>query len=144
MAERAALGVAANVLQVIDFGTRFVTVAWQISRSDEARQKPGRRLDDFFASLEHLEDSSIKLGDAQRGLRGISAHPGAEDASIRSIARKSEVISKEILDSLEQIKRSGHGRKRDALRKAWLILWKEDKLKSLENRLNEAKSDLML
>ncbi|KIL88706.1 hypothetical protein FAVG1_07954 [Fusarium avenaceum] len=142
MAELAALGAAASVLQVIDFGTRFFATAWKISQSEKLHHKSGPRPDDFVISLEQLEESSANLRDAQRELQTVYTCPGAVDASIRSLAQKSESISKEILDSLDRIKKDGKGRKRDALRKTWLILWKEDKLKSLESRLNEAKTDL--
>lgn len=142
MAELAALGAAASVLQVIDFGTRFVATAWKISQSEKLHHKSGPRLDDFVISLEQLEESSANLRDAQRELQTIYTHPGAVDASIRSLAQKSESISKEMLDSLDRVKKDDKGRKRDVLRKTWLILWKEDKSKSLESRLTEAKTDL--
>ncbi|KAF4946752.1 hypothetical protein FGADI_10956 [Fusarium gaditjirri] len=132
MAELAALGVAASVLQVVDYGTRFLTTLYQV------RQSKG----DFINNLQNLHSSSNNLRGAQHELQAISLPGTSIDAAISSLSKKSEAIAKEMLDSLKRIEEDGHGRKRDAVRKAWLILWKEDRLKNLESRLTEVKADL--
>ncbi|RBR18173.1 hypothetical protein FVER53590_10155 [Fusarium verticillioides] len=132
MAELAALGVAASVLQVVDYGTRFLTTLYQV------RQSKG----DFLNNLQSLHNSSSNLRDAQHELRAISLPGTSTDAAISSLAKKSEAVAKEILDSLKRIEENSHGRKRDAVIKTWLIILKEDKLKGLEGRLTEVKADL--
>ncbi|KAF4441063.1 Vegetative incompatibility protein HET-E-1 [Fusarium austroafricanum] len=132
MAELAALGAAASVLQVIDFGTRFIITLWQVRQSKH----------DFFNSLGNLHISSKNLRDAQQELQAICQPGSSTDTAICALAKKSEAIATEMLDSLERIEQSDHGRKRDALMKAWLILWKEERLKSLESQLNQVKADL--
>ncbi|ENH65780.1 hypothetical protein FOC1_g10003402 [Fusarium oxysporum f. sp. cubense race 1] len=132
MAELAALGVAASVLQVVDYGTRFLTTLYQVKRSKH----------DFLNNLQTLHSSSDNLRDAQHELQ-IICHSGSNTgAAISSLAKKSEAIAKEMLDSLKRIEENSHGRKRDAVIKTWLIILKEDKLKSLESRLTEVKADL--
>ncbi|KAF5620089.1 heterokaryon incompatibility protein het-E-1 [Fusarium sp. NRRL 52700] len=132
MAELAALGVAASVLQVVDYGTRFLTTLYQVRQSKH----------DFFNNLQNLHSSSSNLWDAQHELQ-IICHSGSNtDAAILSLAKKSEAIAKEMLDSLKRIEDNSHGRKRDAVMKTWLIILKEDKLKGLEGRLTEVKADL--
>ncbi|UZP39449.1 hypothetical protein NXS19_007265 [Fusarium pseudograminearum] len=108
MAEFAAVGVAASVLQVIDFGTRFIATAWQLSRSEH----------DFLMSLEDLRKTSDNFRDAQRTLE--STDPGSNKA-VESLVQKSVAISEEMTNSLDKI-----GRGRSALKKAWLTLWKEE------------------
>ncbi|KAF4967636.1 hypothetical protein FSARC_4831 [Fusarium sarcochroum] len=137
MAELAALGAAASVLQVIDFGTRFIVTAWQISRSDNSSSS----LQFFSSSLQGLQDASTNLRGVQHELQTTPAHAGP-DTAIVSLAEKTAVLSKEMLDSLERIGRDDQGRKRDALKKTWLMLWKEDKLKGLETKLIDVKADL--
>jgi hypothetical protein len=124
MAEFAAVGVAASILQVIDFGTRFVATAWQLSQSEHA----------FLTSLEDLRKTSKHFRDARRALQ--STHPGPNTA-IDSLVQRSIGISEEMINSLDKI-----GRGRNALRKAWLALWKEDKLKTLEVKLRDVQLDL--
>ncbi|RKL45720.1 hypothetical protein BFJ72_g3265 [Fusarium proliferatum] len=132
MAELAALGVAASVLQVVDYGTRFLTTLYQVRQSKN----------DFLNNLQSLHSSSSNLRDAQHELRAISLHGTSTDVAISSLAKKSEAIAKEMLDSLKRIEENSHGRKRDAVMKTWLIILKEDKLKGLESRLTEVKADL--
>ncbi|KAF5654669.1 heterokaryon incompatibility protein het-E-1 [Fusarium sp. NRRL 25303] len=132
MAELAALGVAASVLQVIDYGTRFLTTLYQVRQSKS----------DFLNNLQNLHSSSSNLRDAQHELRTISLPGTSTDVAISSLAKKSEAIAKEMLDSLKRIEENSHGRKRDAVMKTWLIILKEDKLKGLESRLTEVKADL--
>jgi hypothetical protein len=124
MAEFAAVGVAASILQVIDFGTRFIATAWQLSKSEQS----------FLASLEDLRKTSKNFRDAQRTLQ--STDPGSNTAIV-SLVQKSIAISEEMTDSMDKI-----GRGRSALKKAWLALWKEEKLKTLEVRLRDVQLDL--
>ncbi|KAF5972356.1 heterokaryon incompatibility protein het-E-1 [Fusarium coicis] len=132
MAELAALGVAASVLQVVDYDTRFFTTLYQVRQLKH----------DFLNNLQSLHNSSSNLRDAQHELQ-IICHSGSNtDTAILSLAKKSEAIAKEMLDSLKRIEENSHGRKRDAVIKTWLIILKEDKLKGLEGRLTEVKADL--
>ncbi|KAF4465412.1 Vegetative incompatibility HET-E-1 [Fusarium albosuccineum] len=129
----AALSVAAGVLQVIDFGTRFIVKAWKIYSTD---------LTETLVS--DLQRSSTNLHHVLHELQSISANDASEKA-ISSLAEKSASILKELLDSLSVISRAGGGRRRGAaLKKAFLMAWKEDELKNLQVRLNEVKSDLVL
>ncbi|KAG5799547.1 hypothetical protein H9Q69_001385 [Fusarium xylarioides] len=132
MAELAALGVAASVLQVVDYGTRFLTTLYQVRQSKH----------DFLNNLQNLQNSSSNLRDAQHELQTICHSGSNTDAAILSLAKKGEAIAKEMLVSLKRIEENSHGRKRDAVIKTWLIILKEDKLKGLEGRLTEVKADL--
>ncbi|KAL6916156.1 hypothetical protein FSST1_007651 [Fusarium sambucinum] len=124
MAEFAAVGVAASILQVIDFGTRFIATAWQLSKSEHA----------FIMSLDDLRKTSKNFRDAQRTLQ--STNPGPSTA-IDSLVQKSIAISEEMTNSMDKI-----GRGRSTLKKAWLALWKEEKLKTLEVRLRDVQLNL--
>ncbi|KAI1070579.1 hypothetical protein LB507_006794, partial [Fusarium sp. FIESC RH6] len=124
MAEFAAVGVAASILQIIDFGTRFLATAWQVRQSEHA----------FLASLEELQNSSERFRHAQNTLQSTS--PGLNTA-INSLVQKSITLSKEMTDTLDKIRRG-----RSSLRKAWTALWKEEELKALEVKLREVRSDL--
>ncbi|CAG7555283.1 unnamed protein product [Fusarium equiseti] len=124
MAEFAAVGVAASILQIIDFGIRFAATAWQVSQSEHS----------FLTSLEELQNSSERFRHAQNTLQSTS--PGSNTA-INSLVQKSVTLSKEMTDTLDKIHRG-----RNSLRKAWSALWKEERLKVLETKLREVQSDL--
>jgi hypothetical protein len=124
MAELAAVGVAASILQIVDFGMRFVATAWQVSQSERA----------FLESLEELQDSSELFQHAQSTLQSTFL---ASNTAINSLVQKSVTISKEMTDTLYKIHQE-----RNSLRKAWSALWKEERLKALEARLREVQLDL--
>ncbi|KAL4732217.1 hypothetical protein ACLX1H_001226 [Fusarium chlamydosporum] len=124
MAEFAALGIASSILQVLDFGTRFVATAWQTSKSEHAS----------LTDLEDLRKASKSFRDVQHTLQ--STLP-ASNTAIDSLIQKSLAISGEMTDSLDKIWRG-----RNVLHKAWLAVWKEEKLKALETRLREMQVEL--
>ena len=124
MADFAAVGVAASILQIIDFGIRFVATAWQVSQSEHA----------FLTGLQELQNSSERFRYAQNTLQSTS--PGSNTA-VNSLVQKSVTISKEMTDTLDKIRRG-----RNNLRKAWSALWKEEELKTLEAELRGVQSDL--
>ncbi|KAL2214042.1 hypothetical protein CC79DRAFT_1391923 [Sarocladium strictum] len=124
-----ALGCAASVLQVIDFGTQFLRKAWEIYRSDTVENL-----------VSDLQSSSTHMQRMQQKLQSIPA----TDEAIQSSAEKCVVILKDLLGSLETVARDGRGRRRHSPRQAFMAVWREDKLKGLEARLDSAKLDLML
>ncbi|KAJ4127054.1 hypothetical protein NW768_008676 [Fusarium equiseti] len=124
MAEFAAVGVAASILQIIDFGIRFVATAWQVSQSEHV----------FLTSLEELQDSSERFRHAQNALQSTSS---GSNTAINSLVQKSVAISKEMTDTLDKIRQQPN-----SLRKAWSALWKEDKLKVLEEKVRQVQHDL--
>jgi hypothetical protein len=124
-----ALGCAASVLQVIDFGTQFLRKAWEIYRSDTVENL-----------VSDLQSSSTHMQRMQQELQSIPA----TDEAIQSSAEKCVVILKDLLGSLETVARDGRGRRRHSPRQAFMAVWREDKLKGLEARLDSAKLDLML
>ncbi|GKU04372.1 vegetative incompatibility protein het-e-1 [Fusarium langsethiae] len=124
MAEFAAVGIAASILQVIGFGTRLIATAWQLSKSEHT----------FLTGLEDLRKTSKNFRDAQRTLQSTAPGP---NMAIDSLVQKSVAISEEMMNSLDKF-----GRGRSVLKKAWLALWKEEKLKALEVSLREVQLDL--
>lgn len=124
MAEFAAVGVAASILQIVDFGLRFVATTWQVYQSEHA----------FLASLEDLQNSSDRFRHAQTALQSTLQGP---HTVINSLVQKSVTISKEMTDTLDRVRQ-----RRGAMRKAWSAVWKEEKLRVLGARLREVQSDL--
>jgi hypothetical protein len=127
-----ALGSAASVIQVIDFGTHFLRKAWQIYRSDTVE-----------GLVSDLQNSSTDLRRMQQELQSIPKS-SVSDRAINSSAEKCAAILKELLESLEKVARDSRGRRRYVPRQAFMAVWKEDKLKDLEARLDSAKLDLVL
>ena len=136
----AALSLAANILQVTDFGIQFVTTAWKIWRS-------GPEGIEAFATLQALSQDlksvSTQLQTGQDALR--TDHLAASDKGIFEAARECSNAAQEILDRLDKLGlHSTPARKRDAARASFKLLWKSDDIKALQARFEGIRNQLTL
>jgi hypothetical protein len=133
----AAFSLAANIIQFVDFGGRLVSDAWSIHQ--KGRSGFGEILD-----LEKItEDLKLTLVDL------ISPLESSEDKtdsqrSLEELAEQCSQLVSEILSSLSKIGLSDKLRKRDALKAAFRLVWKEDEIKSQQMRLENIKHQLNL
>ncbi|KAK4033781.1 hypothetical protein C8A01DRAFT_39751 [Parachaetomium inaequale] len=136
----AALSLAANVLQVTDFGIRFVSTAWNIWRS-------GPESIEAFAALQALSQDlksvSVQLQTGQNAVQ--TDHLAASDKGIFEAARECSNAAQEILDRLDKLGlQSTPARKRDAARASFKLLWKSDDIKALQARFEGIRNQLTL
>lgn len=136
----AALGLASNILQVIDFGSKFVSTAWKIYKA-------------AYHSLEGLDEVAslrainVNLSDALRDIRTQSS--GVDSASesnqgIVNLAKDCATVAEELLQSLNKLGLRDDMRKRDALRAAFKLTWKGEEIGALQARLNDFRAQLTL
>jgi hypothetical protein len=136
----AALSLASNILQVIDFGSKFVSTAWKIYKA-------------AHHSLEGLDEVSslrvinVNLGDVLRDIR--TQFGGADPASesnqgIVNLAKECATLVEELLQSLNKLGLGDAARKRDALRAAFKLTWNGEEIRALQARLNDFRSQLTL
>ncbi|KAK4202962.1 hypothetical protein QBC40DRAFT_319724 [Triangularia verruculosa] len=138
MAEAAAaLSLAANIIQVTEFGSKFVTTGWKLWHSgkealdeDSALEPLCRNLKDVFQRLEN-DVSSVKFE--------VQSHQ-----ELAGVANQASKVAQEILESVQGIGLSSKRRKRDAARTAFKLVWKEENLKALEQRLDRLTNALVL
>lgn len=133
----AAFGLAANIVQFIDFGCNFVSTVWSIYRK-------GR---DGVGELFDLEKTTKDL---QLVLANLQLPPGNPDErteserSLQELAEQCQNLATEMLSALRQISNLDKPRKRDALKTAFRMIWKEDEIKSQQLRLERFKHHLTL
>ena len=139
----AALSLAANIIQVTDFGFKFVRKAYNIRES-------GREGAGELVHLEKLAED-IRAVVNRLGVDQQSPATGIQDAitshkAISQIAGECKTAVEEILNSIDSmsLSRSRLGRKRDAARAAFKLVWNTDKIQTLQGRLNDLKSQLTL
>ena len=135
----AALSLAANIIQVTDFGFEFVSSAWKIWRSGG----------EGVEALTTLQTLSQSLKDVALQLRVDLPTSDLRVASNRGIfdaAGECSKAAQEILDSLDKIglPSAPQGRKRDAARAAFKLVWRGDDIKALQTRLESVRNQLTL
>src|ERR1700753_1273021 len=124
----AAFGLAASVVQFIDFGSNFVSIAWNIYRHGQAGD--GWLLD-LQTNTKYLKEIVDKLQPS-----AAEDHPVTREYNgLFELSEQCQLLALEMLASLSTIMVSNKGRKRDAIKQAFRVLWKEDKIKSVQARL---------
>jgi hypothetical protein len=135
----AALSVAANVIQFVDFGGRVISTAWAVHQ----------RGSDGFGEAMDLERTAKDLTLVLAGLRVPLEvqEDGSKTESQQSVEELVDQCSKlagDMLASLSKIGLSDKLRKRDALRAAFRMAWKEDEIKHQQTRLDGIRHQLNL
>jgi hypothetical protein len=138
MAEAAAaLSLAANILQMVEYGFGFVATAWKIWQSGQ----------EGVAALANLEILSQNLNGVSQRLQVDLPSSQAEEASSHGmfhLAAECTKATQEMLGTLENIGSPSRGRKREAVKAAFRIAWKMDDIKALRDRLEGFRNQLTL
>jgi hypothetical protein len=133
----AAFSLAANVVQFIDFGCNFVSTAWNIYRHGHPGEGKFLDLQTVTNDLKIIVDKLQPK--AAQGCTETREHDG-----LFKLSEECQLLALEMLASLSNIIISNKGRKRDAIKHAFRVLWKEEKIKSVQARLDGFRSQLML
>lgn len=138
MAESIAIfGLAANIVQFLDIGSKFVSSAWKIYSS-------GRH------GMGKIPDLVRVTGDLQTILKCLQTSDENINATIegehnlRQLAGQCQSVAVELLDSLERINPPVPIRKRDALSVTFKMLWAEEEITGLQSRLDGFRHQLTL
>ncbi|KAG8529688.1 uncharacterized protein KY384_005169 [Bacidia gigantensis] len=131
------VGLAANVVQFLDIGMRFVSTARDIYSYGQGMtgELPDLRLSTEILreTLEHLHASETNVGPMSEGEVGLS-----------KLATQCQRLAIELLGGLQDMTSLENCGRRDALRAAVKMMWNEDKIKSLVSRLDSLKQALIV
>lgn len=140
MAEAAAaLALVSNVFQMLDYGRQFATAAHKIWES-------GQEGIQGFTTLQILcKDLDNTLRDLETTTSSShSSSVSKNDSAIAALAIECTKLTRRILDSLPQVGLTGSGRKRDAAKAAFRVLWNKNEIKALESQLDKLQKQMML
>ncbi|KAL9110918.1 MAG: hypothetical protein Q9227_004533 [Pyrenula ochraceoflavens] len=124
-----AFSLAGTVLQFIDCGSRFIKLAYKLYRSE----------DDGLSSYSEMEELTLSFSDALKIFqapnsdRNLSAAPHDD---LAKLANECKEVAEQLITLLQELNTST-SRKRDAVKRAFQIRWKEDEIRSLKSRLDE-------
>jgi hypothetical protein len=136
----AALSLASNILQVIDFGSKFASIAWNI-------YKAGHHSLEGLDEIKSLRVLNINLSDVLRDIHMQSSGASPSDKSnqgVVNLAKECAMQVEELLQSLNNLSLGDTARKRDAFRAAFKLTWKREDISGLQARLNDFRSQLTL
>lgn len=146
MAEAVAgLSLAANILQMVEYGGVFVTTAWKIysAHADTDVVKN-------FKQLQYLaKDVEKVLVSLETGIPAVSPTSASSDNGDTDLIRLAEECRKVIVEILALVGKIGDQKSRKnrfnkAVKEAFRLTCGQGKLESLQTRLDDMRSQLIL
>ena len=127
-----AVGLAANVLQFLDVGTRFANNLWSMATTGKDTEYVDVRKvsEDLQAVLKRLESSTDARNEAEQ--------------SLALLVRDCKGVAKDLLEMLQTVKLPSKARRRDAIKPALMAVWKRGKIESLQASLDGFRQQLIL
>ena len=132
-----AVGLASNILQFIDVGSKLVSNVWTIFTSGREGlatlldvQKVTKDLEQILRDFKIPKDANVCLDSSDNGLQ--------------QLVGSCEHLAIELLESLKKFDLPEKSRKRDNLKAALRLIWKEEELKSLQSRLDGYRQEIVL
>ncbi len=131
-----AFGIAANVIQFLDFGSR-------LTAKFHSFYKAGRASQAIIPDLGNITDD---LQTISSSLASSSTDDNENDDGLSRLATECHGVAKELLDLLRALSRTGTSNRSrlEALKTAFRHIWKEDEIDELRTRLEGFRSELSL
>ena len=134
----AALGVAANVVQFIDFSGKILSEGYKLHKSKKTSPSKNEELENIALDLQKLR------GELQSQEAETAQVPTPNDIQLQRLAGQCRGVCQELLEALEALKVVDRPGKWESFRAALKIVWAESKIKSLQDRLDEARQELIV
>ncbi|KAG8166108.1 hypothetical protein KVR01_004660 [Diaporthe batatas] len=146
MAEAVAgLSLAANILQMVEYGVVFVTTAWKIhsEQTDSDVVKDFNHLQGLAKDVDKVLDSLPQDASAESS---TSTSPGTGDLELARLAEECRQVTKEIMEFVSDTadRTSWMTRTQKTVKKAFQMTWGRGKLTKLQTRLDSMRSQLNL
>lgn len=134
-----ALGLAANIVQFVDFGSKL------LERANEIRNSTSGQLEEYT----ELETITKSLANASRDFdlsvaRNKNRQLTSNDANIQTICHDSQVVADKLLDALNKLKSQGKNRKWTSVVHALKSIWGQEEIDSLKRRLDGFRQQLIV
>jgi hypothetical protein len=130
----AAVGLAGNVIQFVDFSCKLFDTATSVYHSQAGSSKDSQNLEDITQQLQRICRDLHRAG--QNDLRPVS--------TMDKLAKDCEAAAKDLLVALERVKAKNPQSKRSSLKAALATIWNERQISAMEKRLDSYRSQLIL
>ena len=134
----AAFGVAANVVQFIDFSGKILAEGYRLHKSQRVSPSKNEELESIALDLQKLHD------ELQCPENETYQAPTPNDIQLQRLAEQCRDVCLELLAALEKMKVVDPPGKWGSFRVALKTVWDESKIKSLQVRLDEARQELIV
>ncbi|OAL40333.1 hypothetical protein AYO20_00069 [Fonsecaea nubica] len=137
-----AVGLAGNVISIVDFSSKVISRARQLRESTTGATAENDELESLTKGLKALvketRNGTPKV--LQEDQPGLSC---AKDSSLDNLARQCVQVADELLECLESVKVSGGAQTLKSTIQAVKTMWKQDRIEGLQRRLDRINRQLM-
>ena len=133
-----AFGIAANVIQFIDFGCKILSTGYQLHKSGDLKEN------------DYLADISCDLSKVSNDLDHVllrsafTAASSQNELDLQNLAARSKEVCIELSETLDKLKLKGPPRVLKTFRVALMNVWSESKIDKLQKRLDGFRQELVV
>ncbi|CAO2649187.1 Nn.00g101360.m01.CDS01 [Neocucurbitaria sp. VM-36] len=140
----AALGVAGNTVQFLDFATKLCATSIEIYRDADGISTKNAQAERLLKSfIETIDQVSSDLGMYSSTLDAASTKATERgDNNISLVITNCQTIAHDLLQRYQKLKSDGKPGKRKSFGKGVKCMWKKDELEELQKRLQEIRAEL--
>ena len=133
-----ALGLASNVIQVIDFSWKLVDRGNALYKSSDGASIENREVEMIADDLSRLANRlHTSLTETEK-----SAMLTAGEESLRDLSKKCEVVARELITALDRLKVKKKHRRCESFRKALITVWGREEIENIASRLSALRAQL--
>ena len=135
-----ALGLASNVVQFIDFGSKLISESHTIYKSASGSSTGSIELELIYSDLNELTKGLQSATQSNRQLLS------ADEAALRQLADSCSTVATELLNVVNTLKvdKNSKHRKWQSFRQAIKSVWKQADIDNLQKRLADFRAQLTL
>ncbi|OQU94913.1 NACHT domain-containing protein [Cladophialophora immunda] len=138
MEAMAAVGLAGNILQFIDFAAKIVTKGHHIYKSVDGSLSENNDLELITSDLVVLQTKLERSPDRSSG----AASPNEDDEAVRTLAAASTKLAQQLLTRLNAVKAQGRFRRWKSLRQAVKQVCSKAEVDDMARRLSQFRGEL--
>ena len=125
----AALGIAANIIQFVDFGCKLFSESRALYKASDKRVEESVELEIISKALKRLSDDLGAIPSS------TTPQPQAE-AELLPLAKRCQTIADELLVALNELQVKGAKGKWQCFRSALKRIWKSQEIENMARRLD--------
>lgn len=137
----AALGLASNIIQFVDFSCKLFSTSQEIYSSASGASS---RVTDASAIAGTLHELSGRLLARPQGTIGAASPTGTGDAVLFQLATNCRNAAVEIISLLDTIRAHSPHSKWGSFKAALSTVWKDDQIKALEKKLEDYRRQIIM
>lgn len=135
-----ALGLAANVIQIVDFSSRLMTATYEIYNAADGQLVEHSELGFITRCLTtHIQDLDESLK-----AKKLKTCLSQSDRDQARLGLECKDVALELLAALNELKAQGKHKRWRSFRQALLTIWYKGRIEAFERRLNRFRQQLIV